>query len=49
MSKSLGAAEVTKSDLRISKAMLQEENNIEDAAAASSRKPELSFQPEIRR
>jgi hypothetical protein len=49
ISESPDAAEVTKSDLRTSKATLQEENDIEDAIAASSGKPELSFHPEIHR
>jgi hypothetical protein len=49
ISESPDAAKVTKSDLRTSKATLQEENDIEDAIAASSGKLELSFHPEIHR
>jgi hypothetical protein len=47
MSKLSNAAEVTKSDRKISKTTLQEENNIKDVIAASSSKAELDFHPEI--
>jgi hypothetical protein len=43
MSEPPDSTEVTKSDLRTSKATLQEENDIEDIAAASSGKPEFSL------
>jgi hypothetical protein len=42
-------AETTPSNLRISKTTLQEENDIKDAIAASSDKPELDFRPKIHR
>ena len=45
MSEHSDAAEVNKSDQRIFKATLQEENDIKDAIAASSSMPELSFHP----
>jgi len=45
MSKSSHAAEVTKQDRRISKAMVQEENDIKDAVAGSSSEPKLDFHP----
>jgi len=43
MSESSHAAEVTKQDRRISKAMVQEENDIKDAVAGSSSEPKLDF------
>jgi hypothetical protein len=41
--------ETTSSNLKISKGTLQKENDIEDAVAASSDKPELDFHPKNRR